>query len=254
MNAISSSLPPPGSVAVILPAAGRSQRFQAAGDQKKIFAPLAGRPVWEYAAERLRSFEAVGPMVVVIAEMDRCRWETEFAASLRRLEITMVTGGSERVESVQAALRVLPDTEWIAVHDAARPLITRQDITAVLSEANQHGAAILATPVRGTLKQDVGDRSDCRTLDRSRIWEAQTPQVFRGDWLREAYGRWRGRVVTDDAQLVELAGHPVRLVQGSDTNLKITRPEDLRIAEALLAVIEETASTRFTATGSRTED
>lgn len=248
------SFPPHGSVAVILPAAGRSQRFLAANEQKKIFAPLAGRPVWEHAAERLRSCEAVGRMVAVIAEEDRQRWETEFAESRRRLDVDIVIGGKERVESVQAAMRTIPDAEWIAVHDAARPLVTWEDVAAVFSAAYRDGAAILATPVRGTLKRDNGDLSDCRTLDRSRIWEAQTPQVFRGDWLREAYQRWRGRPVTDDAQLVELAGHPVRLVHGSDTNLKITRPEDLRVAEALWAAIEETTPTTLRETGSRTEE
>lgn len=195
--------------------------------------------MWEHAAERFRSCDAVGPIVAVIADEDRQRWETEFAETRRRLDVSIVIGGKERVESVQAALRAVPDADWIAVHDAARPLVTEQDITAVFSAAYRDGAAILATPVRGTLKRDTGDLSGCCTLDRSRIWEAQTPQVFRGDWLREAYQRWRGRPVTDDAQLVELAGHPVRLVHGSDTNLKITRPEDLRVAEALWAAMKE---------------
>jgi 2-C-methyl-D-erythritol 4-phosphate cytidylyltransferase len=238
MNLSQPPLPPAGAVSVILPAAGRSRRFQTGHATKKIFASLAGRPVWERAAARLRRCPAIGTITLVISEDDRPRWEDEHAEARQRLDINLVVGGAERVDSVAAALETLPAAEWIAVHDAARPLLSDHDLQAVLAAAFQDGAALLASPVRGTLKRDLGDLRSCQTLDRTAIWEAQTPQVFRGDWLRDAYRRWRGRPVTDDAQLVERAGYPVRLVPGADTNLKLTRPQDLRIAEALWAALQ----------------
>lgn len=223
---------PAGCVAVILPAAGRSRRFAQDGE-KKVFAILGDRPVWQHAVERLRQRPEVGPMVIAIAAEDRPRWESQ-QATLDALGVTLCEGGSERSDSVRNGLACLGDSPLVAIHDAARPLVPAADVAAVIAMAQQTGAALLATPVRATLKKISADAASCQTLDRQGVWEALTPQVFQTSVLRRAYQRWQGRVATDDAQLVERSGHPVRIVSGSAINIKITHPEDLRIAAALL--------------------
>lgn len=230
---------PAASVAAILPAAGQSRRF--GGTRKKIFEPLGAHPVWYHAAVALRRRSEVGPIVLAVAEADLAIWEGEFAAALAELNATVVRGGAERVESVAAALAKVPNADWVAVHDAARPLVGQDDLGRVFDAAAESDAALLAAPLRGTIKRrrflpstdDAATQVDV-TMDRTLLYEALTPQVFRGTLLREAYARWRGFPVTDDAQLVERMGHPVRLVEGSPINLKITVADDLRIARALL--------------------
>lgn len=230
---------PAGGVAAILPAAGKSRRF--GGPEKKIFLRLAGRPVWYHAAAALRRRREVGPLVLAVDREDMPRWESEFGELLSELDATLVPGGAERVESVRNALAAVPSAEWIAVHDAARPLVTDGDLERVFAAAAESEAALLASRLRGTVKRQrwSGEQAATvtvdRTVDRSTLWEALTPQVFRGTLIREAYARWRGFPVTDDAQLVERCGHDVRLVEGLATNLKITVAADLRVARALLA-------------------
>lgn len=221
------------SIAVILPAAGKSRRF--GGERKKIFSPLGDSVVWEQAVRRLRRRTEVGRIVIAIDPDDAGIWRGEFAAAVERHRVELVEGGAERVESVRGAIRTLGDAPWIAVHDAARPLVRDQDLSALIAAAEIAGAALLATPVRGTLKREGKPGIVAQTVDRRQLWEALTPQLFRGSLLRAAYDRWAGFPVTDDAQLVERSGAEVRLVEGSPTNLKITVADDLAIAEALLA-------------------
>lgn len=228
--------PPPGSVAAVLPAAGSGQRFGAA--RNKLFAELAGIPLWMHATRRLAARPEVGRIVLVTSESDREVFENEFRDECRQLGLEVVLGGQERTDSVRAGLDALagdPAVRLVAIHDAARPLIEPQDLFSVFTAAHATGAAILATPVVGTVKRDLGGRENCNTVDRSDLWIALTPQVFRIDWLQQAYQRFRGRPATDDAQLLERAGYPVTLVPGRADNLKITLPEDLAIAEAFLA-------------------
>jgi len=226
------------SVAVILPAAGRSQRF--GSETKKIFTILGGRPVWEYAAQRLRARREVGKIVIAIAPDDRHKWLGEHRKQLESLQIELVVGGVERVESVRAALPSVTGFPWIAIHDAARPLISNDDLSKLLEAASERGSAILARRLHGTIKREIlqADRASppriAETVDRRWLWEALTPQIFPREILLAAYQRWRGFPVTDDAQIVERAGFPVHLVEGSPTNLKITVADDLRIAAALL--------------------
>jgi len=149
--------------------------------------------------------------------------------------VTLCDGGAERMDSVRSALALVGDARLVAIHDAARPLVPDADIASVIAVANQTGAACLAAPVRGTLKRDLGAEGGSQTVDRRAIFEALTPQVFQTPILRAAYERWQGRAVTDDAQLVERAGYRVRIVPGSAINLKITQPEDLELAAALMA-------------------
>lgn len=229
------------SVAVILPAAGSGQRFGTASN--KLFATLAGRPLWIHALQRLAARPEVGRMVMAVAPQDRDRFESELAANPIPCPIEWVLGGEQRSDSVQAALAGLEGDDsisWVAVHDAARPLVRDDDLAAVFAMAARTGAAILAAPVTATLKRDLGDRLGSETVDRRELYSALTPQVFRVGLLIEAYRKHNGRPATDDAQLVERIGHPVALVPGSADNLKITYPEDLLVAEAILAQRNET--------------
>ncbi len=223
----------PGSVAAIVVAAGRGQRFGA--EENKVLLPLAGSPVWVRAVESLQSSTAIGRIVLVVRPCDR----PELEAKAHSLGISIVDGGEQRHDSVRAGLEWLAQVDdlspWIAVHDAARPLVTAIDIDSVADAAAQHGAAILATRVRGTIKRENHDGKSIKTIDRRDLWEALTPQVFSASILRAAYDRHRGRPATDDAELVERTGTSVCLVPGSAENLKITQPEDLQIAEAIFS-------------------
>lgn len=148
-----------------------------------------------------------------------------------------VTGGYERMDTVQAALRVVSASAgYVAVHDAARPCVSEQDIDAVFKTAIKTGAALLASPVNGTLKRVNGVLVE-ETVDRRNIWEAQTPQVFRRGILERAYQqetRQFEHPATDDAQLVEMLGEPVSIVPGNRLNVKITDQHDFALAQWIM--------------------
>jgi 2-C-methyl-D-erythritol 4-phosphate cytidylyltransferase len=221
--------------AVILPAAGRSTRFR--DREKKVFANLDGRPVWLRSAELFVTRADVCQCLIVIAPEDQETFRRRFSANLAFLDIKIADGGPERFDSVANALALLkPEAELVAIHDAARPCLTTKMVDDVFAAAAKTGAALLAVPVTDTVKRGDDKGQVRETVPRQGLWLAQTPQVFRRDWLTEAYAS-RGRLgkgLTDDAQLVEAAGHPVYLIQGSATNLKITAKEDLSLAEAVL--------------------
>lgn len=172
-----------------------------------------------------------------VSTADRPRFETEFADVTRELAVEVVEGGAERTDSVGSGLEAVGDDSAIrlvAIHDAARPLVPLRDLDEVFSRADETGAAILALPATATVKQTLDAGQSCKTLDRETIWLAQTPQVFHLDLLRRAYAKHRGRPATDDADLVQRIGVNVALVAGSAENLKVTHPDDLAIAEAIL--------------------
>jgi 2-C-methyl-D-erythritol 4-phosphate cytidylyltransferase len=236
MQAPEHSSPTPGSIAAILPAAGSGERF--GGDHNKLFAELAGKPLWYHAASRLAARSEVGRVVLAVSETDRAAFEGQFASLVEQLDVELVTGGALRTDSVQAGLEVISDDasiSLVAIHDAARPLVSDVDLSAVFERAWQSGAAILATPVPGTIKRDGGGLKRSETVDRRDLLIALTPQVFRVGLLKQAYQKHNGRPATDDAQLVERIGHDIGLVRGSADNLKVTYPEDLLVAEAILA-------------------
>ena len=222
-------------IAVILPAAGKSSRY---GDkEKKVFAALDGRAVWLRAAEAFVNRKDVVQTLVVVSADDLETFRTRYGAHLGLLGIEVVIGGAERFHSVGNALANLHDeVDLVAIHDAARPCITAELIDAVFGVAAETGAALLAVPVSDTVKRADPHKRVEATVPRAGLWLAQTPQVFRRDWLVDAHAR-RGELgqdITDDAQLIELAGHPVSLVTGSASNLKITTREDLALASAIL--------------------
>lgn len=219
---------------VILPAAGKSRRFSNSGP-KKVFKTLDGRPVWLRAADLFLNRPDVVQVLVVVSPDDRQYFSDRFGSDLAVLGIDWTEGGRERSDSVANALeKVTPEAELVAIHDAARPCVTPEEIDSVFQAAAQYGAAILATPVAATIKK--GRETVEQTVDRTNLWAAQTPQVFRRDWLEQAYAQLRSqnREATDDAQAVEMLGHPVHLVAGKSTNLKITTSEDFRLAAAIL--------------------
>jgi 2-C-methyl-D-erythritol 4-phosphate cytidylyltransferase len=200
--------------------------------------PLEGRPVWLHAAEKFTSRNDVKQALLVIAPEDRETVQSKFGANAALLGIELVDGGAERSDSVAAALaRVSAEIEYVAVHDAARPCLAEEWIDAVFTAAAKTGAALLATPVSGTVKRVGRDQVVQETISREGLWEAQTPQVFRRQLLVDAYARRGKEAATDDAQLVERIGHKVTVVSGSPMNLKITTKEDLRLAAAVLKAL-----------------
>jgi 2-C-methyl-D-erythritol 4-phosphate cytidylyltransferase len=233
------------SFAVILPAAGRSSRF--GGKEKKPFALLDGRPVWLRTVELFVTRSDVCQTILVVAAQDRELFRTRYAANIAFMDVQIVEGGGERFESVANALAALkPAADFVAVHDAVRPCLTAAQIDAVFAAAVKHGAALPAVPVADTLKRADAKQKVVATVPREGLWLAQTPQAFRRDWLAEAYARRgeRPQPATDDAQLVEAAGHPIHLVLGAPTNIKITTPSDLPLAEAILKILPKPAIER----------
>ncbi len=221
--------------AVILPAAGQSSRFR--DKEKKVFTNLDGRAVWLRSAELFITRPDVCQCIVVVAPEDQEMFKRRYAANLAFMNIQMADGGKERFESVANALALVKEeAEFVAIHDAARPCLMPTLIDAVFGQAAKSGAALLAVPVTDTVKRGDPQNRVQSTLARQGLWLAQTPQVFRRDWLTFAYAARSAlkQAITDDAQLLEAVGHPVHLVAGSPSNLKITTKEDLALATAIL--------------------
>ncbi len=219
-------------VSVIIPAAGAGMRF--AAPENKIFQPLAGQAIFLRTIDLFAPRDDVCEVLLVLSARDiqiaRDRYSEELAAA----DVLLVPGGATRDQSVRNALaRVSEAASLVCVHDAVRPCVTPAEIDAVLAAAERTGAAILAEPVHGTVKQVSPDGLIERTVCREGLYQAQTPQVFRTALLRAAYARDLD-AVTDDAQVVEAAGHAITVVPGQATNIKITTPTDLALAEAIL--------------------
>jgi 2-C-methyl-D-erythritol 4-phosphate cytidylyltransferase len=236
-----------GDFAVILPAAGQSRRF-GGGKRKKIFADLNGRAVWLHAAGAFLQRPDVARVVLAIAPEDRDLFERRHRPSVVLRNILVIEGGAERHETVARALEAIgPEVEFVAVHDAARPCVTQVVIDAVFAAARESGAAVPGLPVTDTLRR-FADGKPSQTVDRSDLYAMQTPQAFRRDWLVDAYARRRldpSATITDDAQLIEAAGHLCQIVPGSPRNLKITTQDDLWLARTYLSMPDRPPSTAF---------
>jgi 2-C-methyl-D-erythritol 4-phosphate cytidylyltransferase len=224
--------------AVLLPAAGRSVRF--GGPRNKLQEILGGKTVIRLAVEAFLSRDDVSRVIIATtpasAGEDVPRPVEPFDP---RLQFT--PGGANRAESVLQALRqVPPEIEWVAIHDAARPLISDALIARTFAAAQQYGAAVPALAVAYTVKQADGPlpAKVQRTLPRHTLWAMQTPQVMRRSALLAAYEKCPLPLeqVTDDVQLLELAGDEVWLVPGEEQNLKITTQADLWVAQRFLSV------------------
>ncbi|CAN5585760.1 2-C-methyl-D-erythritol 4-phosphate cytidylyltransferase [soil metagenome] len=225
--------------AVILPAGGSSNRFGAGAN--KLTQLLSAKPVLAHSLRAFTRREDVSHIVVPTNDFAALSDAlTEHASTLLvdpRLEFC--PGGACRAASVLKGLQQLPDSvEWVAVHDAARPLVSQYLIDETLAAAVEHGVAVAALPAHLTIKQAVGPLPArvARTLPRQELWAMQTPQIMRRTDLLAAFDRCPIPLdqITDDAQLLELAGKEVWLVAGDEKNIKITTPMDLKIAEMLL--------------------
>jgi 2-C-methyl-D-erythritol 4-phosphate cytidylyltransferase len=223
-------------VTAIFVAAGMSRRF--GGPVPKQLVSIGGRPLLHATLERFHSIAAIRERIVVVRGEDLARLDGEDRAALEALGVRkVVTGGERRQDSVRAGLRASDRAcELVLVHDAVRPMIAPDVVEAAIRAAATSGAAIVAVPVRDTIKAADADGRVARTVDRSRLWRAQTPQVFAREILEKAFdaAERRGLSVTDDAELVEAIGVKPVIVPGSETNLKVTEPEDLAMLEALL--------------------
>lgn len=217
-------------VTAIIVAAGTSRRMNGVN---KIFAPIHGRPLISYSVEAFEASPAVDSIVLVL-HADALKRGEETKRKYGWRKVTAIVGGGERrQDSVKNGLAKAQDARWVMIHDGARPCVDSDTIARGLEAAKQTGAAIAAVPVKDTVKRVSAKLAVEETLDRSKLWMVQTPQVFSRDVIMKAYANAKADV-TDDAMLVEQAGVKVRVFQGSDLNLKVTTREDLVIAEAIL--------------------
>lgn len=222
------------SLGVILPAAGRSVRY--GGERNKLLELLDGRAVIAHAVSAFLSRADVQRLVIVT--MDPSTIAEALPQPMDR-RIVFCPGGASRAESVRSGVKAMDASiEWVAVHDAARPLVSQKLIDRTLEVAREHGAAVPAMPVQLTIKQATGPLPAAvqRTIPRETLWAMQTPQIMRRSALLAAFEQCPLPLsaVTDDVQLLELAGQPVWLAEGEERNIKITTQLDLRIAELLL--------------------
>jgi len=223
------------SVAVIICAAGASRRF--GGKRKKPFVDVAGRAVLLRSVELFANRDDVKQILLAIAPEDEELVNIKWGPNLAFYNTKICFGGPERFDTVKKALELIKDNiDLIAVHDAVRCCLTKQWIDAGFAAAAKTGAAILACPVAATIKQ-AKDNTIIKTVDRAGLYEAQTPQVFKAELLKKAYGNLANldkSKISDDAQLVEALGEKVSIVETDPSNIKITRQSDIAIAEAIL--------------------
>ncbi|MHC4623500.1 MAG: 2-C-methyl-D-erythritol 4-phosphate cytidylyltransferase [Planctomycetota bacterium] len=223
------------SVAAVICAAGASKRF--GGKRKKPFVDVAGRAAFLRSVEFFSDRDDIKQILLAIAPQDEEIVTVKWGPNLKFFNVKICFGGAERFDTVTEALRLVKDDiDLIAVHDAVRCCVTKEWIDRVIDTAAKTGAAILACPIVGTIK-NAKEGTIIKTVDRAGLYEAQTPQVFRAQMLRKAYdnlNKLDKSKISDDAQLVEALGEKVSVVETDASNIKITRPGDIPIAEAIL--------------------
>lgn len=223
-------------IAAIIAAAGSSSRMGAGIDKQ--FVPVGGKPLLWHSLRQFAELPGVRQILVTVSAANADRVAQLVKATVGDIPWQVVRGGSERQFSVLNALRQLePSVDIVLVHDGARPFAEPAAIRQSVETAVRFGAAVVAVPVKDTIKVADETLTVKQTLDRSTLWQIQTPQTFRRELLLAAHERaaTAGVVATDDAALVEWAGGTVRLVRGSYHNFKVTTPEDLVLAEAVAA-------------------
>ena len=217
-------------VGAIIVAAGKSERM---GGVEKIFATIDGRPLIYHAVETFQHSPIIDSIVLVMAR-DNIKAGLDLKKKYRWSKVIAVcAGGARRQDSVNEGLKRLDNAEWVMIHDGARPCVTQDIIKRGLEAAKTCGAAIPAMPAIDTIKIVSSDSYVKDTPPRDKLWAIQTPQVFRFDIISEAHRKAKSNV-TDDAGMVESLGHKVKVFKGSYTNTKVTTPEDLIIAEAII--------------------
>jgi 2-C-methyl-D-erythritol 4-phosphate cytidylyltransferase len=226
----------------IIAAAGQGTRI--GGKRAKQFQELGGIPVIIHTLRRFEQSASIGEVVVVLPSSETASFLALASRYGLRKLARVVAGGQTRTESIWRGLQNVraATAEIVAVHDGVRPFVSPEEIDRTVRTAAETGAAILAAPATDTIKE-VEDGRITRTLKRADVWHAQTPQCFRFDLLRRAYERAMaaGTDATDDSALVEQLGIAVQIVEGRARNIKITRPEDIALAEILLREFEKSS-------------
>jgi|TARA_B100000959_G_scaffold115262_1_gene121491 2-C-methyl-D-erythritol 4-phosphate cytidylyltransferase len=246
-------------IAVIIPAAGKSTRY---GEKDKLAEDLGGRPLLIRTVEFFTKREEITQIIVVGPSQSFDSFKERFGPALSFHGVLIVKGGDTRCDSVKQGIAVVEDEiDRIAVHDGARPALSNTLFETILLAAKELDAVAAATPISGTVKRTktakktIGDEDDIadaifggagkatvdafeveQTLDRTGLWELQTPQIFESTLLKRAYNQIEGIQATDDAQLVEELGEVVHLVQGESRNIKVTTKSDLFMVKAMLGV------------------
>jgi 2-C-methyl-D-erythritol 4-phosphate cytidylyltransferase len=224
----------------IVPAAGSGRRFGA--QMPKQYLPLDAKPMLECTLDRLAACADIAGLMVVLAEGD-AYWPG--ITSIRGKPVRTAIGASERSGSVLSGLRALPSDvaaeDFVLIHDAARPCISTNDVATLVARGIPAAGALLAAPVRDTLKRADGERRILATESRESLWRALTPQMFRRGELTRALeaARAEGIVVTDEAMAMERHGHHPLLVEGAEDNIKVTTRADLALAAFILRRAEE---------------
>jgi 2-C-methyl-D-erythritol 4-phosphate cytidylyltransferase len=226
-------------VAAIICAAGASNRF--GGKRKKAFVDVAGRAVFLRSVELFANRSDVKQILLGISADDEELVSVKWGPNLKFFNVKIFTGGAERFDTVRKGLELVKDEmDLVAVHDACRCCVTEAIIDATIAAAAEHAAAVPACPVTATIK-NVENSTITKTIDRTGLYEAQTPQVFAAGLLRKAYenlesarGGLHKSGISDDSQLVEALGETVAIVESDASNIKITRQSDIAIAEAIL--------------------
>ncbi len=221
--------------AAVIVSAGKGQRFPA--EKKKQFLSLAGRPILCHTLDRFEASPSIDTIHLVVGQEDMTYTLQEIVEAHGYRKVSrIVPGGKSRQESVKNGVYSLPgEVDLVAIHDGVRPFVTQGMIEESLQAARQFKAAVVATPVKETIKIVGRDRTVLRTLDREALWQMQTPQTFQLDIIKLALQKATedGFLGTDDASLVERMGIKVYILEGSYTNIKITTPEDLMFASLI---------------------
>ena len=223
------------SVCAVVPAGGTGTRM--GGTVPKQFLELNGKPILYYTLKTLQDCGIISELILVVPEKE---YENACTDWLGKPEIVtkVVVGGEKRQDSVYNGFCELsPQTEIVLVHDGVRPFLSHQMIQESVDAAREYGAAITAIPVNDTIKKVEDSGLVSKTVDRDGLWRVQTPQVFRYELLEEAFKKANSEKFygTDEGTLIEHLGKPVKVVEGSEQNIKITRPEDLRLSEIFIS-------------------
>ncbi len=224
---------------VVVPAAGVGKRMQI--DKPKQYLLINNKTIIEHTIERLLSHPLIKQVVVSLSAEDDYFANLPIAGNA---QVETVIGGKERYDSVLAGLRMVKEQQWVLVHDAARPCVTHTDIEQLIQHCVQsQQGAILATPVRDTMKRTDPQGHIHHTENRDNLWHAQTPQMFAAKALISALeqGINTGQNITDEASAMELIGKPCDVVSGREDNIKITRPSDVTLASFILTQQKEEA-------------
>jgi 2-C-methyl-D-erythritol 4-phosphate cytidylyltransferase len=215
-------------IGVVIVAAGTSQRMAGIN---KLFALLRGKPLLAWSVDTCQKYNLVQQIVLVLSDKDLARGQ-KLKKERGWAKVTLCPGGARRQDSVRQGLRQIRDCDLVMIHDGARPFLTLELIENGLKIVGEIGAAVAAVPVKDTIKLAADGRLIGETLQRDRLWAAQTPQIFRFDVITRAYENLAAEV-TDDAAAVERLGYKVQLYMGDYKNIKVTTAEDLALARII---------------------